>query len=84
MAVMVTLTLNPERREGEAEPIYVFGFGFRNVISIGFPQSSLKSLHVGFMLTINAIFLIRVQPLICFSRAIAFPIPRPAPVTIAF
>src|SRR6185369_618296 len=38
---------------------------------IGFPQASLKSFHSGFFDTIRAIFLIRVQPLICFSLEIA-------------
>jgi hypothetical protein len=34
-------------------------------------HSALRSFHVGFCDTINAIFFSRVYPLICFSRAIA-------------
>jgi len=37
----------------------------------GFPQSSDRSLQPGFIFTIRAIFLMRDQPLSCFSRAMA-------------
>src|SRR5712671_295661 len=37
-----------------------------------FSQSSLKSFHPGLIDRINASFFLRLQPLICFSRAIAF------------
>jgi hypothetical protein len=36
-------------------------------------QPALRSCHAGFFATISAIFLIRRQPLICFSRVIALP-----------
>jgi hypothetical protein len=45
--------------------------GLRN--GFGSYRPSLKSRHAGFIATINAIFLILSNPLICFSRDIALP-----------
>lgn len=37
----------------------------------GLPQFSLRSIQVGFSFSMRASFLERVQPLSCFSRAMA-------------
>jgi hypothetical protein len=40
---------------------------------IGLPYSSLRSIQAGFIVLMSASFLARLQPLSCFSRAIARP-----------
>ena len=44
-----------------------YGISFRKLL----PQSSLRSIHVGFSPSISASFFERFQPFSCFSRAIA-------------
>ena len=44
-----------------------YGISFRKLL----PQSSLRSIHVGFSPSISASFFERFQPFNCFSRAIA-------------